>query len=244
MICTCLHGHTRNLLCTSCMQTHIHTNGNTHTHAQLLQSQLKFLHSLLSPLNGLQSTNLLPTILASLKANMAFGLPGQSKTIASIHPPLSVPPSQHRSPKSKKLQQTVAGPQPRKKEYRNKSRDKERKGKSPRSSAGSGDGGRGSDQQSSDSELSDSSLRTTTHGGVSAIASRELVVYSSSDSDVSDMESTWSKLKVINSKVRHQAYSCLATIFKVCNTMCMSLYIYYSHLPKWRCCNALCLCVL
>lgn len=194
----------------------LHAIGCFQLFSQLLLSQLRLLHSLLPHLKPLPS---LPTLLSSLKASMALGLPGQtSKTaMASIHPPLSIPPQ---SPtQSSKLTHSVAGPQERLGQGKIKSRNKSKE------KSGSRTGSDDSSQQSSDSESSTTSLSALQQSPKSHERGRgrsrrqnwrhEGRSMSSSDSDVSDSNADYAKMKAVWSKIRHQALSCLALVFQV-----------------------------
>ena len=199
---------------------------------QLVLSQLKCIHSVLSSLTTLQSYPSLPTLLAALKSNMAMGLPGQTKMLASIQPPLSIPPSlgpspyyQPSSPKQKP--QSVAGPHSRKRQHRNKSRDKERSSGAKVNADNSGSSGP-TPEHSSDSDSTSGGVALV---GVASVGRRERrrgqlpsghrgnesPLYSSSESDLSDSEAAPNRMKLVNGRIRFQAHSCLTSIFKVCN---------------------------
>ena len=194
---------------------------------------MKCLHSILSPLTMLQSYPALPTLLADLKSNMAMGLPGQTKTLTSIQPPLSVPPSlgpspyyQSSSPKQKP--QSVAGPHSRKRQHRNKPREKEKSTSAKVNSDNDGSGGP-TPENSSDSDSASGGVALV---GVASAGRRERrrghltggqrgsesLLYSSSESDLSDSEAAPNRLKLVNGKIRFQAHSCLTSIFKVHTT--------------------------
>ena len=188
-------------------------------------SQLKCVHSVLSSLTTLQSYPNLPTLLAALKSNMASGLPGQTKTLASIQPPLSFPPSlglspyQPSSPKQKP--QSVAGPHSRKKQHRNRSREKERSS----SAKVNTDSGGPTPEHSSDSDsasggvslvgVASVGLREKRRGQQPGHRESESLLYSSSESDLSDSEAAPNRLKLVNGRIRFQAHSCLTAIFQV-----------------------------
>ena len=198
---------------------------------QLVLSELKCVHSILSSLSTLQSYPSLPTLLATLKSNMAMGLPGQSKMLASIHPPLSIPPSlgpspyyQPSSPKQKP--QSVAGPHSRKRQHRNKPRDREKSSGAKVSSDNDGSGGSMTPEHSSDSDSTSGGValmgvasagRRERRRGQSAAGQRgnESPLYSSSESDLSDSEAAPNRMKLVNGKIRFQALSSLTSIFKV-----------------------------
>lgn len=190
---------------------------------------MKCLQTALSLISSIQSYPGLPTLLAALKSNMAMGLPGQAKIMASIQPPLSIPPSllpaQHQSSSPKQKPQSVAGPHPRKKQHRNKSRDKNV------SSAGkekteSGSSGAPTLDHSSDSDSTSVSVGMTPSTGVGKkeryrrpqADGTQSLLYSSSESDLSDSEPAPNRLKFVNGKIRFQAHSCLAAVFQVCIT--------------------------
>lgn len=162
---------------------------------------------------------------------MATGLPGQTKTLASIQPPLSVPPSlgpspyyQPTSPKQKP--QSVAGPHSRKRQHRNKPRDKEKlSGAKLVGSDNNGSGGP-TPEHSSDSDSASGGVglvgvasvgRRERRRGQLAVGQRgnESPLYSSSESDLSDSETAPNRMKLVNGKIRFQAHSCLTSIFKV-----------------------------
>ena len=192
---------------------------------------MKCVHSILSSLSTLQSYPSLPTLLATLKSNMAMGLPGQSKTLASIHPPLSVPLSLGPSPyyqlsSPKQKPQSVAGPHSRKRQHRNKPRDKEKSSSAKVSSDNDGSGGSMTPEHSSDSDLTSggvalmgvaSASRRERHRRQSAAGQwgNESPLYSSSESDLSDSEAAPNRMKLVNGKIRFQALSSLTSIFKV-----------------------------
>ena len=198
---------------------------------QLVLSQLKCVHSILSSLTTLQSFTGLPMLLAALKSNMATGLPGQTKTLASIQPPLSVPPSlgpspyyQPTSPKQKP--QSVAGPHSRKRQHRNKPRDKEKSSGAKLVSSDNDGSGGPTPEHSSDSDSASGGVGLV---GVASVGRRERrrgqlaagqrgnesPLYSSSESDLSDSETAPNRMKLVNGKIRFQAHSCLTSIFKV-----------------------------
>ena len=207
---------------------------------QLLLSQLKCLHVVLSLLTAIQSYPSLPSLLAALKSNMATGLPGQTKVISSsIQPLLSIPPSlvstqqQLTSPKQKP--QSVAGPHSRKKQHRNKSREKVATSLSKEKMESRGGGLTPDHSSDSDSASvsSGGSLKGTAVGRRDRQSRQtshsESLFYSSSDSDLSDSEPAPNRLKFVNSKVRFQAHSCLTSVFQV---LYITLVFSIKHSPS------------
>ena len=160
---------------------------------------------------------------------MAAGLPGQTKTLTSLQPPLSIPPSlvgglssRQPSSSSKQKPQSVAGPQSRKKQPRKKSRNKEQSS-GPKVNACSGGP---TPEHSSDSDSTSGGValvgvasrgqREGRHRGqVSDYRRNESPLYSSSESDLSDSEAAPNRLKLVNGRIRFQAHSCLTSIFQV-----------------------------
>lgn len=179
---------------------------------------MKCIQSALSHLTSIQSYPSLPTLLAVLKSNMAMGLPGQTKIMASIQPPLSLSPSlvppQHRSASPKQKPQSVAGPHSRRKQHRNKSRDKNvSKDKAESTSGPNLDHSSDSDSTSTSSSAAGMGKRERYQrqqpGGSQSL------LYSSSESDLSDSEPAPNRLKFVNSKIRFQSHSCLVAVFQV-----------------------------
>ena len=220
---------------------------------QLVLSQLKCLHSALSPLATIQSYPSLPTLLAVLKSNAVTGLPGQTKVVATIQPPLSIPPAllptQHQSSSTKQKPQSVAGPQGRKKQHKNKSREKGTSSSSVSSEKKDKSGGLTPDHSSDSDTASSSSASSLT----SSVGRKERVRrlplgnesphYTSSDSELSDSEPAPNRLKLANGKIRYQAHSCLTLIFQVISLFpSLSLSLSHTHthahthscLPLWH----------
>lgn len=151
---------------------------------------------------------------------MAMGLPGQTKIMASIQPPLSLPPSllapQHRSSSPKQKPQSVAGPHSRKKQHRNKSRDKSISKDKAESTGGPAlDHSSDSDSTTASESLAAGMGKRERYRRPQSGGSHSLL-YSSSESDLSDSEPAPNRLKFVNSKIRFQSHSCLAAVFQVC----------------------------
>lgn len=167
---------------------------------------------------------------------MALGLPGQQNRMsssaigmASIQPPLSIPPPRPPAAGARaKPVHSVAGPQERQSHGgrgKGKSRNKARgKGRGDSEAKASSDE---SNRQSSDSESSSGVSETSLpqwsghqgewskqRKGRSWQQGRGVV--SSSESEVSDNDAAGSnKVKLVWSKIRYEALSCLAVLFKV-----------------------------
>ena len=195
-------------------------------------SKFRLLHSVLPHLSPIPSSSL-PTLLSTLKANMAVGLPGHSKSISvpAVQPLLPVS-SLSPSRKSRPMH-SVAGPQDRRGQGKG---GKNRKAKS-RSKGDSADK-ISSDDASIQSSDSESNLSSASEGNLTSqwsvhrqdklrgrnwergLGSQEWgrrKVGSSSESEVSDSDGGCSsKLKTVQSKIRHHALSCLAILFQVC----------------------------
>ena len=210
---------------------------------QFVLSQLKCLHSALSPLAMIQSYPSLPTLLAVLKSNAVTGLPGQTKVVATIQPPLSIPPAllptQHQSSSTKQKPQSVAGPQGRKKQHKNKSREKGTSSSSSVSSEKKDKSDGLTPDHSSDSDTASSSSASSL---TSSVGRKERVRrlplgnesphYTSSDSELSDSEPAPNRLKLAYGKIRYQAHSCLTLIFQVISlfpSLSLSLSLTHTH---------------
>ena len=182
---------------------------------QLVFSQLKCLQALLSRSPVLQSSPHLTNLLAVLRAAMTLGLPGQPHTLQAALP-LALPVVQSPKivtpppPSPKQRPQTIAGPQPRRRQKRAK--DHKNTSKVGRS------------QESNDGEASlgdHVKLRPAVSFGGRGCS------LSSSESDVSDSEPAPNQIKVVHGKIRHLAFSCLTAVFKV---IPLSLHVFCSVL--------------
>lgn len=182
-------------------------------------SLLKCLHGVLFQLTAIQTYPSLPTLLAALKSNMSAGLPGQTKIIASIQPPLSIPqslsPAQYQPSSPKQKPQSVAGPHSRRRHHRNKSREKSGSSTTRERT----ESGIPAPDHSSDSDSASASSVLTSVGRKERYqrlpSGNEPLLYSSSESDLSDSEAAPNRLKFVNGKIRFQSHSCLALIFQV-----------------------------
>ncbi len=170
---------------------------------QLIFSQLKCLQALLSRSLVLQSFPHLNNLLAVLRAAITLGLPGQSLTLLTALP-LALPVVQSSQlvaqppPSPKQRSQTIAGPQPRRRQKRAKDQRNTRKG--------------GQGQEPSDGESpagNQVKLRPSVSFGGRGSS------WSSSESDVSDSEPAPNQIKLVHGKIRHLAFSCLTAVFKV-----------------------------
>ncbi len=177
---------------------------------QLVFSQLKCLQALLSRSLVLQSSPHLTNLLAVLRAAMTLGLPGQSHTLQTalpsalpvLHSPrvVALPP-----PSPKQRLQTIAGPQPRRRQKRVKDQ--------PRKS------GRGKESGDGEAPLSNEvKLRPSVSFGGRGSS------WSSSESEVSDSEPAPNQIKLVHGKIRHLAFSCLTAVFKVSLILLQILY--------------------
>ena len=147
---------------------------------------------------------------------MTLGLPGQPQLLQTAlptvvqSPRLVTPPSA--SPKQRA--QTVAGPQPRRKQRRAKEQKAAKNGRG--------------NQDSSEGEgsLSDGvKLRPSASFGGRGSS------WSSSESEMSDSEPAPSQIKVVLGKIRHLAFSCLTAVFKVGWRTYAHAYTHYIRSP-------------